>query len=149
MKVEFKKNTRNLDTAKLNTKLKNGGNILHYTEEEFKECVDYFWKVYNENHLGMLGRHYYDVLAEMSEAASKYLEIEQNIYKLVAQITGEQKSLSTYINAVTESNLPVEPEKLVKCYFNEGYLEALQLFDLKVSLKTITDKLKEIDGRLN
>ena len=149
MKVEFKKNIRNLDIAKINNKLKNGCNILYYTEEEFKECIDYFWKVYNENHLGMLGRHYYDVLAEMSEAASKYLEIEQNIYKLVAQVTGEQKSLITYINAVTESNLPVEPEKLVKYYFNEGYLEALQLFDLKVSLKNITDKLKEIDGRLN
>lgn len=149
MKVEFKKNIRNLDTFKLNTKLKNGGNILYYTKEEFKECVDYFWKVYDENHLGMLGRHYYDMLAEMSEAASKYLEIDQNIIKLVAQIKEEQKTLKTYITTTTESNLSVEPEKLVKYYFNEGYLEALQLFDLKVSLKNITDKLKEIDGRLS
>jgi hypothetical protein len=148
LKVEFKKNIRNLDIAKINNKLKNGGNILYYNKEEFKECVDYFWKVYNENHLGMLGRHYYDVLAEMSEAASKYLEIEQNITKLVAQIKEEQKTLKTYITTVTESNLSVEPEKLVKYYFNEGYLEALQLFDLKVSLKNITDKLKEIDGKL-
>jgi hypothetical protein len=85
----------------------------------------------------------------MFEAASKYLEIEQNITKLVAQIKEEQKTLKTYITTATESNFSVEPEKLVKYYFNEGYLEALQLFDLKVSLKNITDKLKEIDGRLD
>lgn len=121
---------------------------MYYNKEELKECVDYFWKVYNENYLGMLGRHYYDVLAEMSEAASKYLEIEQNIDRLITQIKDEQKTLNTFIAAAAESNLSVEPEKLVKYYFNEGYLEALKLFDLKVSLKNIADKLKEIDSKL-
>ena len=121
---------------------------MYYNKEELKECVDYFWKVYNENHLGMLGRHYYDVLAEMSEAASKYLEIEQNIDRLITQIKDEQKTLNTFIATAAESNLSVEPEKLVKYYFNEGYLEALKLFDLKVSLKNIADKLKEIDSKL-
>ena len=120
---------------------------MYYNKEELKECVDYFWKVYNENHLGMLGRHYYDVLAEMSEAASKYLEIEQNIDRLITQIKDEQKTLNTFI-AAAESNLSVEPEKLVKYYFNKGYLESLKLFDLKVSLKNIADKLKEIDSKL-
>lgn len=41
----------------------------------YKEALNYYWKIYNENHLGMLARHYYDELREAVGKANKYDEL--------------------------------------------------------------------------
>ena len=33
--------------------------------EEYQEALDFYWKVYEEHHLGMLARHYIDMLKEL------------------------------------------------------------------------------------
>ena len=33
--------------------------------EEYQEALDFYWKVYEEHHLGMLARHYIDILKEL------------------------------------------------------------------------------------
>lgn len=33
--------------------------------EEYQEAFDYYWKIYEEHHLGMLARHYIDMLKEL------------------------------------------------------------------------------------
>jgi DNA-directed RNA polymerase subunit RPC12/RpoP len=48
--------------------------MYRYSEKDFKEALKYFWKIYDEQHLGMLARHYYDVLCEAVDKASKQEE---------------------------------------------------------------------------
>ena len=38
--------------------------------EEYQEAFDYYWKIYNERHLGMLARHYIDILQELVDKAT-------------------------------------------------------------------------------
>ena len=44
--------------------------------ERYQEAKDYYFKVYDENHLGMLARHYIDILQVAVEKAKKYDEKE-------------------------------------------------------------------------
>jgi transcription initiation factor IIE alpha subunit len=37
---------------------------------KYQEAFDYYWKVYNEHHLGMLARHYIDILQELVDKAT-------------------------------------------------------------------------------
>lgn len=43
-----------------------------YNEKDFKEALDYYWNIYNEQHLGMLARHYHDVLYEAVDKANRH-----------------------------------------------------------------------------
>lgn len=38
--------------------------------EEYQEALDFYWKVYEEHHLGMLARHYIDILKELVDQQS-------------------------------------------------------------------------------
>lgn len=38
--------------------------------EEYQEALDFYWKVYDEHHLGMLARHYIDILQELVDKAT-------------------------------------------------------------------------------
>jgi hypothetical protein len=49
--------------------------MITYDKKDFKEALEYYWKVYDENNLGMLARHYYDVLREAVEKANKHDEL--------------------------------------------------------------------------
>ena len=33
--------------------------------DKYQEALDFYWKVYEEHHLGMLARHYIDILKEL------------------------------------------------------------------------------------
>jgi rubredoxin len=50
--------------------------MITYDKKDFKEALEYYWKVYDENNLGMLARHYYDVLREAVDKANKHDEKE-------------------------------------------------------------------------
>lgn len=43
---------------------------------KYQEAKNYYFKIYIENHLGMLARHYIDILQEAVEKAEKYDEKE-------------------------------------------------------------------------
>ena len=38
--------------------------------EEYQEALDFYWKVYEKHHLGMLARHYIDILKELVDKAT-------------------------------------------------------------------------------
>ena len=56
---------------------------------KYQEAKDYYFKVYDENELGMLARHYIDILQEAVDKANKYDEKEKPKKPIIKRVKDE------------------------------------------------------------
>ena len=69
----------------------------------------------------------------------------QNGHKLILEkARDDQRKLR--LKSIEEGQL--SPEDIVKFYFNEGYIEALKLVDMSVSIQKVYETLTKINKKL-
>lgn len=114
--------------------------------EEYQEALDFYWKVYEEHHLGMLARHYIDILKELvdQQAILEEYNVTPEILRevlLTGQMFRNQPTLLECIKEWNEKGFDVDVYALEIVIYNYSTVDKEEdeiEISIRIDLKTIS-----------